>query len=356
LSFGLLEILPSPLKRELGWPWNKETDTNVYKDYIDWPKISVITPSFNQGRFIETTIRSVLLQNYPNLEYIVIDGGSTDETFEILKNYERNLTHWVSEKDEGQSNAINKGLEKCTGYIFNWLNSDDYYEPLALYKVAKAFLDNECDIVSAGERHFDERGNSLFRTGSTLKENFSETLYCGHIDQPSTFWKKDILDFLEGVNEKYNYLMDAELWVRYLLEYGDERIIKLNDIVVSFRLHDQSKTFKEQSNFKVERSSLRYSLVKSFGDSKSLESLFEPLIDNSKTQVYNVGQMVDKNLFFYLCADDLFREYYYSRQYSLSRQSFDKMIRLNPRSFFYNIFYFIKLFLVPKYLLNLMRS
>jgi glycosyltransferase involved in cell wall biosynthesis len=90
------------------------------------PKISILTPSYNQGQYIEQTIQSILSQNYPNLEYIVIDGGSTDNTVEILKKYDQHITYWVSEKDRGQSHAINKGIEKCTGVLFNWLNSDDY--------------------------------------------------------------------------------------------------------------------------------------------------------------------------------------------------------------------------------------
>ena len=150
--------------------------------------------------------------------------------------------------------------------------------------------------------------------------------------------------------------MDAELWVRYLLKYGDERIIKLNEMIVSFRLHDQSKTFREQSNFKVERASLRFSLLKSIGGSKTLESLLEPLIDNLKTQVYNVSQVVDKNQFLYLCAEDLFKEYYYSRQYLMSKKSFVIMVSFHPKSLFSYYIYFIKLFLIPKYLLNSMRN
>ena len=94
-----------------------------------WPRISIVTPSFNQGQFIEETIRSILLQGYPNLEYIIIDGGSTDESVEIIKKYEPWLTYWVSEKDRGQAHAINKGLERCTGEILAYINSDDYYYP-----------------------------------------------------------------------------------------------------------------------------------------------------------------------------------------------------------------------------------
>lgn len=94
-----------------------------------WPKISIVTPSFNQGQYIEETIRSILLQGYPNLEYIVIDGGSTDGAVDVIRKYEKWLTYWVSEPDKGQADAINKGLERCTGEIFNWINSDDILLP-----------------------------------------------------------------------------------------------------------------------------------------------------------------------------------------------------------------------------------
>ena len=104
--------------------------------------ISIVTPTYNQGQYIEQTIQSVLNQNYPNLEYIIIDGGSTDNTVEIIKKYEKHLKFWVSEKDNGQANAINKGLQYCTGEIFNWLNSDDYLEPGALLNIANAFSSN----------------------------------------------------------------------------------------------------------------------------------------------------------------------------------------------------------------------
>src|ERR1700733_14532761 len=101
-----------------------------------YPKISIVTPSYNKGQYIEQTIQSVLDQNYPNLEYIIIDGGSTDNTIEIIEKYAPYLKYWVSEKDKGQANAINKGLQYCTGEIFNWLNSDDYLEPDSLEKIA----------------------------------------------------------------------------------------------------------------------------------------------------------------------------------------------------------------------------
>src|SRR5690606_31772171 len=126
----------------------------------DWPKISIVTPSYNQGQFIEETILSILNQNYPNLEYIIIDGGSTDNTVEIIKKYEDRITYWVSEKDNGQADAINKGLEQCTGEIFNWINSDDYLAKKSLYSIAIASIYNDnAKIIAGGCTHFTNHPN-----------------------------------------------------------------------------------------------------------------------------------------------------------------------------------------------------
>lgn len=124
------------------------------------PKISIVTPSFNQGKYLEKTILSVLEQDYPNLEYIIIDGGSTDNSVEIIKKYEKHLAYWVSEPDRGQSHAINKGFGHATGEILGWLNSDDYYAPGAPQAIAEAFLANPDvgAIVGAGEFLFEDTG------------------------------------------------------------------------------------------------------------------------------------------------------------------------------------------------------
>jgi len=119
-----------------------------------FPKISIVTASYNQGQFIEETILSVLNQNYPNLEYILIDGGSTDNSVEIIRKYQQHFTYWVSEKDKGQANAINKGLQLCTGDIFNWLNSDDYLEPGSLHKIAAAFANEQVQMVAGKVRNY----------------------------------------------------------------------------------------------------------------------------------------------------------------------------------------------------------
>src|SRR4030042_6265175 len=121
-----LKELPSPPQGKTGWPWTEESPQlhNTMPDGSPWPKISIVTPSFNQGQFIEETIRSVLLQGYSDLEYIIIDGGSKDDSIELIRKYEKWLTYWVSEPDHGQSHAINKGFRKASGEIVAWLNSD----------------------------------------------------------------------------------------------------------------------------------------------------------------------------------------------------------------------------------------
>ena len=146
------EDLPKPPPDKSGWPWTSGSDQSAEKrpDNADWPRISIVMPSYNQAGYIEETIRSVLLQGYPNLEFIIMDGGSTDGSVEIIKKYGPWLTYWVSESDHGQTHALNTGMRHCTGEVFNWLNSDDYYEPGVLAEVGAAFSrDARLNVLSA---------------------------------------------------------------------------------------------------------------------------------------------------------------------------------------------------------------
>ena len=133
--------LPPPPPGKTGWPWTTKPPRlpALQPDGTPWPRISIVTPSYNQGQYIEETLRGVLLQGYPNLEYIVMDGGSTDGTVDILRKYAPWLAHWTSEPDRGQAHAINKGMASATGAIGAYLNSDDYYLPGALLYVAGSF-------------------------------------------------------------------------------------------------------------------------------------------------------------------------------------------------------------------------
>ena len=184
-----------------------------------WPRISIVTPSYNQGQFIEQTIRSVLLQSYPNLEYIIIDGGSTDNTVEVIKKYEQYITYWVSEPDEGQSHAINKGFERCTGEIMAWLNSDDFYLPNALENVAKIFVkQNNVDLITGAWLSYDEETKNLIKTracGTGAYPSLSMMLSKhAHLGQHSTFWRSRVWQKVGNIREDLHYAMDHEFFLR----------------------------------------------------------------------------------------------------------------------------------------------
>ncbi len=186
-------------------------------------KISIITPSYNQGSFIKETINSVLSQNYPNLEYWIIDGGSTDETVSILKSYGDKI-NWVSQKDHGQTHAINKGLKKVTGDILAYLNSDDILLPEALKKVGEYFENHpDCNWLTGDCLVIDEKGNPS--KGGWLVRAYKRFLLAIYstkilriadnmIPQPSTFWSRQAFEKIGNFNEKLNYVMDYDYWLR----------------------------------------------------------------------------------------------------------------------------------------------
>jgi glycosyltransferase involved in cell wall biosynthesis len=209
---------------------------------------------------------SVINQNYPNLEYIIIDGGSSDETVSIIRKYEKFISYWVSEPDRGQSHAINKGLTKCTGEIFNWLNSDDWYMPGALFEVADAFINNStAQFVSGFENRIEQNGVVNLHTGTFLKPSIEETIEFCEVSQPSTFFKLDAIRKVNGVSEDLHYIMDGEMWIKLLLIYGQDHFIKLDKVLVNFRLHPNSKTVSNAvvNNFWLERSNIILDLQRS---------------------------------------------------------------------------------------------
>ncbi len=238
------------------------------------PKISIITPSFNQGRYIEQTILSVLNQNYPNLEYIIIDGGSTDETVDIIKKYASKITYWVSEKDTGQTDALNKGFAKCTGEIVNWINSDDYYEPGALLAIGNLFKNNPAvNVVCGKEWSFDDANpeEKSLNNGSVIKEDVLETIRIGIIDQPCTFFRLNkIIDFFP-LEVSLKFAMDRQLWWHYLLKYGQHTILQTKEVISNFRLHGQSKSVSDGALFETEYDRLRLSLFRELGAPDILE-------------------------------------------------------------------------------------
>jgi glycosyltransferase involved in cell wall biosynthesis len=221
---------------------------------MKWLKISIITPSFNQAQYLEQTIDSVLSQDYPNIEYIVIDGGSTDGSIDIIKKYEKHLAYWVSEPDSGQSQAINKGVQRATGDVINWLNSDDYYHSGALQTVADAFKDRRVTCYCAKSNMINEEGLIKESRGTDVYEgNLAKTIGWARIDQPETFFRIEAWDNVGLLNEQLHYTMDREWWMRYLLIYRLEGISKSEEILVSFRLHGQSKSVLQSEMFNAER-------------------------------------------------------------------------------------------------------
>ena len=208
-------------------------------------KISIVTPTYNQAEFLEETINSVLSQNYRNLEYIIIDGGSTDKTVEIIKKYEKYIFYWISERDEGQSHALYKGFNKTTGEILNWLNSDDLLAENALEFINELYLkNNKPQIIAAATENFDSLSNKIISKSIpenlNLKSilNISKKKTIRH--QPRIFFKKQIYNSIGRVNKKYHICMDLDLYARMLSL--NPSVFYSSRTVAYFRHHDKSKT------------------------------------------------------------------------------------------------------------------
>lgn len=291
------------------------------------PKISIVTPSFNQGQFLEQTIVSVLEQQYPHLEYIIIDGGSTDNSVDIIKKYEKHLHYWVSEPDGGQSEAINKGLLHCTGEIFNWLCSDDYYEPSALKTVAGAFTTSGARVVSGKFKILDSplHPPESVLAGMIADSSLPKTIARIKMTQPATFFRLSDIRLLGGISQELDYFMDLELMIRYLIYFGQADIEQIDETLVNYRVHADSKTFREldpsgireDSAFTIEKNCIFQALARAVGHKKHatlLAALTKPF---RKTYIPALeikdASLVESSIEYYLY--DFMKNCFYAGEY-----------------------------------------
>ena len=210
------------------------------------PLVSVVTPSFNQARYLEQTLRSVLEQEHPRIEYIVVDGASQDGSVDIIRNHEGKLAYWVSEKDSGQAEAINKGLARANGEIVAWLNSDDYYLPGAVSSAVKAFeLNPDAALVYGDMLAVDENG----RTTNLMKYgqfSLPDLLCFQIIGQPSVFFRRDALEKAGLLDTTFHFLLDHHLWIR-IAQQG--RIMHVPQVWSAARYHAEAKNVAKAAEF-----------------------------------------------------------------------------------------------------------
>jgi glycosyltransferase involved in cell wall biosynthesis len=236
-----LKDLPAPPEGKVGWPWTQQSDPLPERmlDGSEWPLISVVTPSFNQGQFIEETIRSVLLQRYPNLEYIIIDGGSTDNTVEIIKKYQSFITYWVSESDRGQSHALNKGFKKANGDLVGWQNSDDFYHSQAFMIAAlKSRLLPKIDIFY-GYMNMVDAESKFIKASPFLEFDIHDMLPYISMCNQSMFISRSVFQKGLFIDESFHHLMDHEFLIRLALNGCNFCLVP--EMVGYFRIHDLAK-------------------------------------------------------------------------------------------------------------------
>jgi glycosyltransferase involved in cell wall biosynthesis len=246
-------------------------------------QLSVIIPSFNQAQYLEQTLLSIIDQNIGNIEIIVIDGGSTDNSVDIIKKYEKHLAYWVSEPDRGQSHAINKGFAKASGNIIAWLNSDDLYLPHTLQTVLNVFESQpEVDLLYGDVINFDEKGNeSNYKVVEFEPYDFLSRI---SVHQPAVFWRKKILNEIGMLDESLHYVMDYDYWVRVFFNY---KTLKINKPLAKFRVHSTSKTSSNPPAMYLEWRKVLSRFIGSIASKTDINKLKKLAVyDNDSNSIY----------------------------------------------------------------------
>jgi len=226
-------------------------------------RISIITPSYNQAAYLEKTIQSIISQGYDDLEYILIDGGSDDGSLKIIEKYKEHFAFWVSEKDEGQSHAINKGFEKATGDIITWINSDDQLTPNALHRIAAEFekdVNKEIFVVHGKTILFGE--NRSDKEFGASKTDFLERSLAGlPFPQPSSFFRKELIEKYGKVKQEFHFGMDYEFFIPVFL---NEKSSYVDEIFSKYLYHNESKSLTQQSGFARDYAKVFSKILRSF--------------------------------------------------------------------------------------------
>jgi glycosyltransferase involved in cell wall biosynthesis len=244
-----LDELPPPPPRRNGWPWTESSQPlpDRMPDGSEWPRISIVTPNYNYERYLEATIRSVLLQGYPNIEFIIQDDGSTDGSTELIKRYETYLTYWASEPNSGAPSVINRGLHRSTGSILAYINSDDYYAPDAFGIAAQVFhQEPQVDLINGRCRLIDQYGNKLGEQFGDITR-LDEVLDLWNVwwkkrqfVQPETFWRRRIWEKVGDFRTDLHIVFDWEYWCRMLLAGAVVR--RVDAELACFRFQPSQKT------------------------------------------------------------------------------------------------------------------
>jgi glycosyltransferase involved in cell wall biosynthesis len=301
--------LPYTTNQGVSWAY-KEPSTDISfndRSAIKWPRVSIITPSFNQEKFIEETIRSILLQDYPDLEYIIIDGGSKDGTVDVIRKYQSWISYWVSEKDAGQTAAINKGFKISTGEIIAWQNSDDTYEPGAIMNAVKFMVDHpetgvvysDCNLVDENSRVISQLPSKKYTVQNCLLQHI--------VPNQTAFIRRGVWEAVGGVDNELHFAIEEDFWLKIGLI---SKLDQLPGIWANHRKYIGTKTVSQAPMFYREQ----LKVLDRFFTQTSLS----PEIINIKNQVYANAHLIGA---FRLNMD---------KEKELTEKAFIKAIDLNP--------------------------